>query len=226
MIAVLIVAAGNGTRCKGCGQILPKQYAFCQGKPILRLTVEKFLANPLVSNIQVVINEDHYDFYYSAIGDLKILDPVIGGSTRTKSVYYGLKSLKSLNPHFVLIHDAVRPFVRRKLTDDVISILKTKQCAAIPSLSISDTVKIISENNVTTINRSHAYILQTPQGFIFEDILTCYEINGDEDFTDDSTLLEKYGKPIAYIKGHVDNIKITTQEDLHQIQERYGSRYN
>ncbi len=53
----------------------------------------------------------------------KLLAPVPGGPTRQASVRCGLAALRPHAPDYVLIHDAVRPFVSRDIVGRVIEAL-------------------------------------------------------------------------------------------------------
>jgi 2-C-methyl-D-erythritol 4-phosphate cytidylyltransferase len=55
---------------------------------------------------------------------------------------------------------------------------------------------------------------QTPQMFHSEIIKKAYSMAYDTSFTDDASVVEKYGKSLSYVVGERLNIKITTQEDL------------
>ena len=46
----------------------------------------------------------------------------------------------------------------------------------------------------------------------------------DTTFTDDASVVEKYGKSLSYIIGERLNIKITTQEDLLLSRAVYAMR--
>ena len=95
----IIVAAGNSTRFN-CD--IPKQYFIVNGRSVLNWTVRAFLASNFIDNILVVINKEHKDLYYNSIDEFDILDPIIGGETRNKSVLFGLKALEKINPENVI----------------------------------------------------------------------------------------------------------------------------
>ncbi|MGZ7372732.1 2-C-methyl-D-erythritol 4-phosphate cytidylyltransferase, partial [Streptococcus pyogenes] len=79
------------------------------------------MANQYIDYIRIAINRDHESFYEKAISlitDTKLLSPVYGGENRQSSVKLGLESLQKINPDFVVIHDACRPFVSDVLIDN------------------------------------------------------------------------------------------------------------
>src|SRR4051812_44574052 len=64
--AALIVAGGSGSRVGG----LPKQYRPVAGVPMLRRSIETFLACPTITSVQVVIGGDHAASYERATAGL------------------------------------------------------------------------------------------------------------------------------------------------------------
>ena len=113
----------------------------------------------------------------------------------------------------VAIHDGVRPLV----TIDTI-----KRCFAdaekfgnaIPVISPSDSMRMITEQGNMPVNRQYLRIIQTPQVFDAKLIKKAYLQDYSPDFTDDATLLEKTGENIHLVEGNRENIKITNPEDL------------
>src|SRR6056297_1464796 len=83
----LITAAGEGLRCGGQ---LPKQYTNLNGKPVIRHTIEAFLACPNLQSLKIIINENHREYYESATAGLDLPAPVTGGKTRKESINNGL----------------------------------------------------------------------------------------------------------------------------------------
>ena len=91
---------------------------------IINLTIKKFLNIKEIKYILPVINKKHIKLYNKNINKLnksenfkKILSPCFGGNERCISVRKGLETISKLrdNPSKVLIHDAARPFVSKKL---------------------------------------------------------------------------------------------------------------
>ena len=224
--SVIIVAAGSGTRFKGK---IPKQYVKIKNETILNLTIKKFINIDQIRYIQPVINLHHKDIYYKTIENLKTLDnfnkilpPCFGGKERCISVKKGLKTIAQIkdNPNKVLIHDAARPFVSKKVIKKVINKLENFD-AVLPCINFNDTIWKIKKDqfNLLTDRRSY-FRAQTPQGFKFNKILKAH-LNNDETWAyDDIYLAKKNNFKITKILGSEFNIKITKPEDL-QIAERY-----
>ncbi len=224
--SVIIVAAGSGTRFKGK---IPKQYVKIKNETILNLTVKQFINLNQIRYIQPVINIHHKDIYYKTIENLKSLDnfnkilpPCFGGKERCISVKKGLKAISQIkdNPNKVLIHDAARPFVSKKIIREVLKKLEIYD-AVLPCISIVDTVWKIEKNDYKFLtNRSSYYRAQTPQGFNFKKIFEAHKRNNETWVYDDIYLAKKNNFTITQILGSDFNIKITKPEDL-EIAERY-----
>jgi 2-C-methyl-D-erythritol 4-phosphate cytidylyltransferase/2-C-methyl-D-erythritol 2,4-cyclodiphosphate synthase len=206
-VAVLIVAAGSGNRHGGD---LPKQYQMLGGKPMLRHTVEAFLAHPKIGEIRVVIGAGHETLYQQTIGQLLPESHIIGGATRQESVRRGLEALAASPPRSVLIHDAARPLVDAGIIDRVIRALDAKP-AAIVALPVVDSLRRESGGPV---DRDGLWQVQTPQGFWFDAILAAHRAATDDLATDDATLAEKSGIPITLVEGAMSNLKVTRAGDL------------
>lgn len=205
--AVLIVAAGSGSRHGGD---LPKQYQSLAGRPLLRHTVEAFMAHPQIGEVRVVIGESHQDLYAKAVGDLALAPPIIGGPMRQNSVRRGLESFSASPPQLILIHDAARPLISAGIIDRVIGALETKP-AAIAAMPVADSLRRAAAGPV---DREGVWQVQTPQGFRYADIMAAHRNAPDDLATDDATLAEQAGIPITLVEGAMSNIKITRAGDL------------
>ena len=209
-LAILIVAAGKGERAGGA---VPKQYASLQGRPMLRRAVEAFDAWP-DTPVQVVIGAEHEQLYCEAVTGLSLAPAVRGGLTRQESVRLGLQALETGAPDYVLIHDAARPLVSRKLIEDVITALDAGAEAAVPLLPVADTLRKFDNGEWITVPRAGLLRAQTPQGFRFAEILRAHREHSDEDVTDDMALAELAGLSIVATPGEETNMKITNAEDF------------
>ena len=224
--SVIIVAAGKGKRFRGK---IPKQYVNLGCESIINLTIKKFINIKEIKYILPVINAKHIELYHNNINKLnasesykKILPPCFGGNERCISVRKGLETISKLrdNPSRVLIHDAARPFVSKKVIKKVIKKLENFD-AVLPCINFNDTIWKIEKDqfNLLTDRRSY-FRAQTPQGFKFNKILKAH-LNNDETWAyDDIYLAKKNNFKITKILGSELNIKITKPEDL-KIAERY-----
>ncbi len=217
-VAAIIVAAGRGTRAGGD---LPKQFRQIGGEVMLKRTLLMFLEHQNVGAVQPVINPEDGDLYSQAsagLGDERLLAPAFGGATRQASVRAGLEALSARKPDYVLIHDAARPFASADLLSRAIAAVK-KTGAAIPALTVTDTVKTIDGLGRVdkTLDRASLRLIQTPQAFAYAPLLDAHrraQAAGREDFTDDSALAEWAGMKVDVFAGEPGNIKITSAEDF------------
>jgi 2-C-methyl-D-erythritol 4-phosphate cytidylyltransferase / 2-C-methyl-D-erythritol 2,4-cyclodiphosphate synthase len=215
--AVLIAAGGSGFRA---GSGLPKQYRMLGGSPVLRRTVEAFLAHPLISAVQVVVGAGQEAEYETATSGLRVMPPVKGGDTRQNSVRNGLRALAGIRPDFVLIHDAARPLVSRSLIEAVIAALESGADAVLPVLPIADSLRRLNNNAVgQSVSRDGLCRVQTPQGFRFAEILGAHERFAGANSTDDVSLAEQASLAITAVPGEAENFKLTTVNDF-AIAER------
>jgi 2-C-methyl-D-erythritol 4-phosphate cytidylyltransferase len=56
--------------------------------------------------------------------------------------------------------------------------------------------------------------VQTPQVFHSDILLSAYAQSYSKDFTDDASVVEKFGYPVSSVEGNIENIKITTPLDM------------
>ncbi|MGH2339940.1 bifunctional 2-C-methyl-D-erythritol 4-phosphate cytidylyltransferase/2-C-methyl-D-erythritol 2,4-cyclodiphosphate synthase [Segnochrobactraceae bacterium EtOH-i3] len=222
-IAVLVVAAGRGTRAARPGDTAPKQYCPLDGRPVLARTLDVFLSHPRISLVRAVIHADDGALYRESVpAHPRLRAPVTGGATRQESVRRGLSALLADEPDLVLIHDGVRPFVDAATIDRVIDALAT-HAGAIAALPVVDTLKRAGTDGTIadTVPRAGMYRAQTPQGFRFEAIRDAHDrAIGEPEFTDDAAVAEAAGIGVALVAGSAANIKLTTADDLAAADRR------
>lgn len=215
--AVLILAGGSGSRV---GSDIPKQYLNLGGVPVIRRTVEVFLSHPAIELIQVVIGAEDSERCGAALAGLGLPAPVTGGATRQNSGMRGLEALETVEPDYVLIHDAARPFVDHGTIDRVVRALE-QASAVLPAVPVTDTLKrgAGSPAIVTaTVDRQDMWRAQTPQGFRFTEILSAHRAATGLELTDDTAVAEHAGMTVSLVPGAEDNFKITTQGNLRRAE--------
>jgi 2-C-methyl-D-erythritol 4-phosphate cytidylyltransferase / 2-C-methyl-D-erythritol 2,4-cyclodiphosphate synthase len=218
--AALIVAAGRGLRAGSAAGSVPKQYLDLAGVPILRRTLEPFLAHAGVDAVTVVIHPADQSLYDAAMSGFggKLMASVAGGETRQDSVRLGLESLEANRHDTVLIHDAARPFVSADVISRVIVGL-SRGPAVIAAIPVADTLKHADADGMVsaTLPRDNVWRAQTPQAFRFRPILDAHRranAEGVSGFSDDASLAEWAGMRVAIEMGSQANRKITTAEDI------------
>ncbi|MBQ3123306.1 MAG: 2-C-methyl-D-erythritol 2,4-cyclodiphosphate synthase [Firmicutes bacterium] len=223
-VGVIIAAAGSGTRMNGGKEGLPKQFMTIGGVPMVKKTLAIFEENEYVDDICVVINGKYWKTYEELLdGFRKIRCMVPGGKERQESVGAGLRELSKVSEFdYVMIHDCARPYV----TDEIIEaslegVMKHNACTA--AVPVKDTIR----NGGITLERDNLFIVQTPQTFERNIITEAYNRAWSDGYygTDDGSLVERLGLPVALIPGSYSNFKITTREDL-PMETRIGTGYD
>ncbi len=215
-VGVVIAAGGMGRRMGGS---LPKQFLRLQGRSILERTLMLFQAHPEVREIIAVVPVAHLETTAWTVRRRKlrkVARVVAGGKDRQESVWNGLNAF-SEPPRLVLVHDAVRPLVRRRVIDAVIRQAR-RYGTAVVGVRVKETIKQEGKKGfyTRTLDRSGLWSIQTPQGFRFEKLYAAHRKARTSGFhgTDDASLLERSRGRIRIVEGDYDNVKITTKEDL------------
>lgn len=211
---VIIVAGGKGLRM---GSDIPKQFLPVKGKPILILTIEKFLSYDPSVEIVLVLPSSQFDYWKKLCEDYRFTAPysmVEGGETRYHSVKNGLKSICPKGPALVAVHDGVRPFVSVETLRNTYEMAE-KTGAAIPTIENVDSLRHLEKDGRnSSCVRSEYRRVQTPQTFDYEILRKAYEMDYRDSFTDDASVVEASGHTISLVEGNYENIKITTSFDL------------
>ena len=215
---LIVTAGGMGTRM---GASVPKQFIELEGKPILRLTIERFLQAEPDLQVITVLPEAHVIPWrqYCIKADFTCPQRLVkGGFTRFHSVQNALVHVP--DGALVAVHDGVRPLLS---VDKIREMFAKAQSvpALIPVMPVTDTLKVLKKEadgrlaaTGEPIDRSRIYGAQTPQIFYSEVLKQAYTQGFDTLFTDDASVAERYGIPLTFIAGERYNLKITTPEDL------------
>jgi 2-C-methyl-D-erythritol 4-phosphate cytidylyltransferase len=236
-VFVILPAAGLGTRmgplaAPGKKSAPSKQFTELAGTPILIHTLRKFAAVPQVTEIWVALRQSEISSFRARLEQeapdvlRKKVELVEGGEQRQQSVANALHALAASPGDLVLVHDAVRPLVTAEIIEDVLRAAE-KHGAAIAGLPAVDTVKQVErkpEGAVihTTVPRASVVLAQTPQGFRYELLKKAFDDAAADGFlgTDEASLLERAGIPVAVVMGSPRNLKITAPADM-ELAEFY-----
>jgi 2-C-methyl-D-erythritol 4-phosphate cytidylyltransferase len=206
------VAGGLGKRL---GSSLPKQFIELKGRPIIFHTIEKFTA--AVPGIQVIVVM-HPEFMglwqelctYHGFKESCVV--CAGGEERFFSVANGISWL-SQECAVVAVHDAVRPFVSEGTISRCFEAARNSG-AAIPVVSLHDSLRQLDGDKSKHLNRSEYRAVQTPQCFDVGLLRQAYRQPYAAEFTDDASVVEAFGTKVVLVDGNRSNIKITTPFDL------------
>jgi 2-C-methyl-D-erythritol 4-phosphate cytidylyltransferase len=207
----VIVAGGTGTRMNNT---VPKQFLLLNGKPVLYYTIKTFLQSYEDMEVILVLPEEHVaagQEIIDAFFNYNRIKITIGGRTRFHSVQNGLKLVEEES--IVFVHDAVRCLLS---TDLIIRCYDAAlECgSAIPVIDSKDSVRMISGDDNTALERTNIKLVQTPQTFHSKILLPAFNIDYKDKFTDEATVVEAFGLKVHLVKGEENNIKITRQMDM------------
>lgn len=208
---VVIVAGGQGVRM---GADRPKQFLEIGGKPILRHTIERFLAFDPSFEVIVVLpsaQKEWWRDYCRQSGFLERYSIVSGGITRFHSVQNALRYVG--NEGLVAVHDGVRPLVSRPLLERIFAAAEEAP-AVIPAVPVVESVRKVEEEASVPVSRDGLVLVQTPQVFAAEVLRKAYDQPFSPSFTDDASVVEASGVRVHIVPGDRMNLKITTPEDL------------
>jgi 2-C-methyl-D-erythritol 4-phosphate cytidylyltransferase len=223
--AVAIIPAGGIGRRMNAR--LPKQYLRLGRTPVLVRTLRVLAGAAAVSGIVVVVPRERVEAtrrLLRASGVRKVLDVVAGGRERQESVWLGLQAAGQ--PEWVLVHDAVRPFISAALIARVLAAAGPTG-AATCGLPVRETVKRVREDVVeSTLDRAGLWLIQTPQAFRRELLWEAHDKARRDGYpgTDDAVLVERLGGRVAVVPGLAENLKITTPGDLRVARLWTGRR--
>ena len=217
-VAVIVPAAGEGRRLGGHR----KQFRVLGGKSVLVQTLMVFERHSKVDHIVVATPEEAViplSDELRRIGISKLRAVVKGGDSRQASVRAALDELPEA-VDVVLVHDAVRPFVRLSSVSAVINGVR-KHGACSLAVGISDTVRRIATSDKgalvfgKTEAREELARMQTPQGFRTDWLMQAHEVAATRgtEATDDVDLVQQIGHAVIGVEGCFYNVKITTPAD-------------
>ena len=214
--AAVIVAAGNSTRM---GSKTNKQFLELCGVPVLAHTLMAYQQCKLIRQIVVVTKPECFEAVYQMAkkyGITKLTDLASGGATRQESAKNGIAKLKA-EVRYVAIADGARCLITPAQIAKV-CLRAYRYKAASAAHLLADTVKRTTSAGMTkeTVDRTNLWQAQTPQ--IFHTALYHAAIyKADDDgftVTDDNSLVEHLGYQVRMVECGMENIKITTPEDL------------
>ncbi len=218
-VAVLAPAAGRGARLGGTR----KQFRMLGARPLMAQTLLVFERHPAVGHLIVAVPENEVrgvSEMLQAEGLSKLTAVVSGGDSRQSSVRKALRAVPA-SAEVVLVHDAVRPFLRPANVGRVIEGVRAHGAAAL-SVPVADTLRRTGDDTYQeTVDRSDLHQMQTPQGFRrswLEDAHAAAVQDG-RTATDDVELVQHLDHDVHIVEGSRRNVKITTRADWSLAQQ-------
>jgi 2-C-methyl-D-erythritol 4-phosphate cytidylyltransferase len=225
-VFAILPAAGLGTRMAGPQ---PKQFLFLDGIPILIHSLRAFAAVPRITQIVVAVRKPEMERVEAQVAEYGFsarVQVVEGGDNRQESVAHALAALHADPDDIVLVHDAVRPLIDAATIDRTIDAVE-QHGAAIVGMPAVDTIKQVERTAhgalvSSTIPREFIVLAQTPQGFRFDLLQSAFAEATADGFvgTDEASVVERAGHPVAVVPGTAVNLKITQAGDL-ELAEFY-----
>jgi 2-C-methyl-D-erythritol 4-phosphate cytidylyltransferase len=203
---------------------LPKQFRDWDGRPLLQVTVEAFLAPdmPRLAGIVLAVPEAHLEEARSWAFSVPCT-AVPGGETRQESVWAALCTLPDQPLAPVMIHDAVRPFPPAAPLWEALDVLNQYDGVLLGEPS-TDTLKRVDAQGrvLRTEPREEFFRAQTPQIARLGTWLHAFRAAEEAGFTgtDDVALLERLGLVVKLIPSPSSNLKVTTPEDWERARRR------
>lgn len=204
---------------------MPKAWLPLVGKPLLLHSAERLarVMTPALSlRVVVAVHPDDREPHLApclpalrrAFGDTCSLQIVDGGHSRQDSMQRCLAVAGDVD--LVLVHDAARALLPVTATRACIE-AAARMGAALLAIPVPDTLKSVHDGEVAaTIDRSGIWLAQTPQVIRRSLLVQALERAAATGFvgTDDVSLVEHLGAPVAVVPGSPTNLKITRPEDL------------
>lgn len=225
-VFAILPAAGLGTRMAGPQ---PKQFLALDGVPILIHSLRAFATVQRITAIFVAVRKPEMERVQAQVreyGFAARVHVVEGGDNRQESVAHALAALSASPDDIVLVHDAVRPLIDSATIERTIDAV-AEHGAAIVGLPAVDTIKQVQRTAhgaliTSTIPREFIVQAQTPQGFRYGLLNQAFAEATADGFvgTDEASVVERAGLPVAVVAGSQVNLKITQPGDL-ELAEFY-----
>lgn len=223
MVYAAVLAGGSGLRMGGN---MPKQFLSVGDKPIIIRSIEAFLESGSVDKVFVAVSSDFLDYTKELIAEYigeNDISVVAGGKNRNETLLNVLRSIDEINDDDVILtHDAVRPFIDKRIIDENISAAREYGACntvvpAVDTILRSSDGKFIESVPV----RSEIFHAQTPQSFSVKKLLSLYENLSEDEmetFTDSCSVFLAAGERVFLVTGDRNNIKLTYPEDMERAE--------
>lgn len=219
----ILLAGGAGMRLSDVAS--DKVLLSICGKPVFQYSLEAFADSKSVHSIVIVYRDEEQRRAIELLVPIERFSNVSwiqGGLQRQDSVWAGLSRL-SADCDVVLIHDGARPLITPTAIDAVSQAVRKNQVACI-ARKTADTIKEVRTAGtgylLRTIDRSHIWAMETPQGFKTSLIREGYRdtIENDHVITDDLSAIEAKEIPVTLIEMNEPNPKLTTPQDIAYLE--------
>jgi len=231
--AAILLAAGSGKRMQGV--VADKVLASVSGRPVFAYSAAAFMQSAVADLFVIVYRDRHQMLELAALAPTPSL-LVAGGRERQDSVRNALAALPP-DIAYVFIHDCARPMVRAEQLVALHKIVR-KEGAVVLAHRVTDTIKSLRPDrplrgrakpkrptcNLTTVDRSHLWGMETPQVFERALIERGYAAAARRSIavTDEAATMELIGHPVALLENPTPNPKLTTPADFGYVEFLLG----
>jgi len=214
---VVVPAGGVGRRM---GAALPKQYLPLAGRRVIEHTLARLAEVPGIAGIVVAVAEGDRHWPEVRLPERVPVRLATAGRERAWSVRSALEALagEAGAEDWVLVHDAVRPCVRREDLARLVETLTGDPVGGLLAVPVRDTLKEDDGGGRVrrTVPRERLWHALTPQMFrygLLREALAAALAAGVA-VTDEAAAVERAGHRPRLVEGSADNVKITRPEDL------------
>lgn len=225
MVTAAVLAGGRGMRM---GASEPKQFIELASVPIIIRSINAMLSSSMVDSCIVCTAPEYIEKTQGLIDKFIKTDKKIyvtgGGAERGETLLKILEFMKEqgILDSIIVTHDAVRPFVTRRIIEEnIAAVKKYGACGTcVPSV---DTVLISSDGAFidSVPPRGGVFRAQTPQSFNAAELYRLIKATPAADFaamTDGCSVYIYHGKRVYMVRGEEYNIKITFPEDIRRAE--------
>ncbi|XP_054415396.1 D-ribitol-5-phosphate cytidylyltransferase isoform X4 [Pongo abelii] len=181
-VAAVLPAGGCGERM---GVPTPKQFCPILERPLISYTLQALERVCWIKDIVVAVTGENMEVMKSIIQKYqhKRISLVEAGVTRHRSIFNGLKALaedqinsKLSKPEVVIIHDAVRPFVKEDVLLKVVTAAKEHGAAGAIRPLVSTVISPSADGCLDySLERARHRASEMPQAFLFDVIYEAYQ---------------------------------------------------
>lgn len=234
----VVFAGGTGTRMHSKDK--PKQFLSIYGKPVIIHTLEHFENCSDIDSVVISCIKEWIPYLQGLIFQYRIQKVkriVPGGETGQLSIYNALVAAEDIvkesgdtKRSIALIHDGVRPLISPELLTQNIECVK-KFGSAITTGVVKETIVVVSrQEEIDSIpNRSDCRVAKAPESFWLDEILSAERqaiAEGNTSAYDSCCLMSQYGYKLHMIEGPIENIKITTPDDIYVMRAHLEKKEN
>ena len=211
----IVLAAGASTRFKSS---ISKQFLKINNKSLIDIAIQNLSSIKKIRNIYIVLKKNNP---YKTRKGLQI---IIGGRTRTKSVFKSLNFVSKTQdvPDNILIHDAARPCLDTRDLKELFSKGNSSATGLSLGYPLTNALKKVNSGLQVTSNikRDNLYMSFTPQIFNFSKLFLAYTdiIKKEQNVDDEIEAMTKSGHKVKLMKSSPRNIKLTYQDDLEVVK--------